>query len=104
MKKWLAEDWAFEVLVTEGKHQKCRIGLETGDRFCFEYATPEGFCPRAMADVYTWCEVIRCGGDLTARGSNDPHTLDLACPCGCIRLRLTAQAINRDENGRYAGA
>jgi hypothetical protein len=27
-------------------------------------------CPKTMIKVYTWCEVIRCGGDFTYRGEN----------------------------------
>ncbi len=100
MQKWLHEDWAFELTVTNGAARSCRIGLETGDRFVFEYATPEGFCPRAMTEIYTWCEVIRCGGDFTARGSDKPYEMALTCPCGCIQMRLTARPINREENGK----
>lgn len=103
MKKHIAEDWAFEITVVDGTAENCRIGLETGDRFSFEYATPADFCPRAMADLYTWCEVIRCGGDFTARGSKEPYAMEIMCPCGCIRLRLTAKPINRDEKGAYIG-
>ena len=65
MKKWIFEDWAFDVEVIEGEAKNCRLGLEKGDVFHFEYETPQGFCPRAMAEIFTWCEVIRCGGDFT---------------------------------------
>lgn len=32
MKKWMAEDWRFEVTVTDGFAGNCRLGLETGDK------------------------------------------------------------------------
>ncbi len=100
MKQWVKEDWVFEVTVAEGKAEKCRIGLETGDCFIFEYATPADFCPRAMADLHTWCEVIRCGGDFTARGSKEPYAMEVMCPCGCMKLRLVAKHIRCNENGQ----
>ena len=66
MKKWLAEDWEFTLTALEGEARHCRLGIEQGDRFVFQYGTPADFCPRAMMEIYTWCEVIRCGGDFSA--------------------------------------
>lgn len=68
MQKWVTEDWGFELTVTEGKAGHCRLGLEKGDKFIFSYECPAGMCPKTMAQFYTWCEVIRCGGDFTYRG------------------------------------
>ena len=101
MRGWMREDWAFEITVTDGKAEHCRIGLETGDRFSFEYGCPAGFCPRAMIEIFTWCEVIRCGGDFTARVSKDKYVMDFPCPCNCVQLRLEAKPMNRDESGAY---
>lgn len=98
MRKWCVEDWEFSLTVTEGKAAQCR--LETGDRFVFSYECPGGICPRVMAEMYTWCEVIRCGGDFTHRGEAEKYEMDRLCPCGCVRFRLKAAPINRDENGR----
>lgn len=98
MRRWIQEDWAFEVTVLQGEADQCRLGLETGDRFPFEYGCPAGFCPRAMIEIFTWCEVIRCGGDFTARGSKEKYAMNFLCPCHCIQLRLEAKPINRDEN------
>lgn len=95
MKKWIVEDWAFEAKVVNGSAESCRIGLEAGDSFRFEYATPEGFCPRAMAEIYTWCEVVRCCGDFTYRGSVEKYTLRLPCPCHCLEFELNAIPVNR---------
>ena len=99
MKKWVVEDWGFEITATHGKAGNCRLGLEAGDKFSFQYEVPVGFCPRTMGDLFTWCEVIRCGGDFTYRGIKDKYAIDLRCACGCIHFRLTAKPINRDENG-----
>ena len=101
MKKWLAEDWEFTLTALEGEARHCRLGIEQGDRFVFQYGTPADFCPRAMMEIYTWCEVIRCGGDFTQRDCASKTELELWCPCRCIRFRLSAEPINRDENGKY---
>ena len=99
MNKWVTEDWEFDITITRGKAGHCRLGLEEGDKFIFQYETPAGFCPKSMGNLYTWCEVIRCGGDFTLRGCKDKYAMDLACADGCIHYRLTARPINRDENG-----
>lgn len=46
-----------------GRAESCRISLEAGEGFRFEYATPEDFRPRAMPEICTLCETVRCGGD-----------------------------------------
>jgi hypothetical protein len=90
MRKWMAEDWEFEAAVTSGIARNCRLGLEEGDRFTFQYECPA-------------CEVIRCGGDFTYRGCKEKYELDFSCPCQCVHFHLTAKPINRDENGVYNG-
>ena len=103
MKKWVTEDWQFELTAVEGSAGNCRLGLEKGDRFIFSYECPAGICPRVMNELFTWCEVVRCGGDFTYRGSSKKYEMDLPCPCHCLEIRLTAIPINRDENGKYIG-
>ena len=104
MNKWIVEDWEFELTVIEGEAKQCRLGLEKEDKFIFQYECPEGFCPRAMIELFTWCEVIRCGGDFTHRGrDNEKYKMDFPCPCQCIKFQLVANPINRDENGIYIG-
>ena len=100
MKKWCVEDWEFELTVVKGKAGHCRLGLETGDKFVFSYECPAGICPRVMMEMYTWCEVIRCGGDFTYRGESKKYEMVRPCPCGCITFHLKAVPINRDENGK----
>ena len=131
MKKWIVEDWEFELTATEGKAGHCRLGLEKGDKFVFQYGCPADMCPRVMTRLYNYCEVIRYGGDLTYRrgalrrlrrlsmqrggdlvirrggdyaykASKEKYELDLSCP-GCIKFHLKAYPINRDENGKYIG-
>ena len=100
MRKWVTEDWEFELTVVEGSAANCRLGIEKGDRFVFSYECPAGMCPRVMIELFAWCEVIRCGGDFTYRGMKEKYALELKCPCGSIGFRLKAYPINRDENGR----
>jgi len=99
MQKWVTEDWAFELTVIDGRAADCRLGLERGDCFRFSYECPAGMCPRVMTEVYTWCEVIRCGGNFTYRGEAEKYEMELPCPCRSIRFHLRAIPINRDENG-----
>ena len=97
MRKWIVEDWQFELTAIEGKAENCRAGIEKGDKFTFSYECPAGMCPRVMSELYTWCEVIRCGGDFTYRGSADKFDMDISCPCGQINFHLKAKPINRDK-------
>jgi uncharacterized repeat protein (TIGR04076 family) len=101
MNKWIVEDWAFDVEVIGGEACNCRLGLEKGDVFHFEYETPQGFCPRALTEIFTWCEVVRCGGNFTYRGAKEEYQMEIPCPCHRLRFRLTAVPINRDKNGKY---
>ena len=100
MKRWIIEDWAFELTAIEGSAAHCRLGIEKGDSFRFSYACPEGMCPRVMMELFTWCEVIRCGGDFTHRGAQEKYEMDLPCPCRSILFHLKAMPVNRDETGR----
>jgi uncharacterized repeat protein (TIGR04076 family) len=100
MRQWVTEDWEFELTVTEGKAGHCRLGFEKGDRFVFRYGCPAGMCPKTMQQIYTWCEVIRCGGDFTYRGCPQKYEMDIGCADGCIGFHLRAYPVNRDENGK----
>lgn len=48
------------------------------------------FAPRAISEIYTYCEIIRCGGNFTYRGSKEKYSIDVSCPCNCIKFRLLA--------------
>ncbi|MBQ8556505.1 MAG: TIGR04076 family protein [Clostridia bacterium] len=91
MQPWIKEDWVFTITVVKGEHQHCRLGFEAGDEFTCCYAVPTGFCPKAMPVLHTLCEIIRCGGDFTHRGSPLPHEIDFPCPDGAIIFRLRAR-------------
>jgi uncharacterized repeat protein (TIGR04076 family) len=99
MKKWVTEDWEFELTAIDGKAGHCRLGLEKGDKFVFQYECPAGMCPKAMQQIYTWCEVVRCGGNFTYRGCKDKYEMGMSCPDGPIKFCLRAYPVNRDESG-----
>jgi len=100
MKKWLTENWEFELIVTEGKAGHCRLGLEKGDKFVFQYACPAGMCPKTMIQVYKWCFGEEVSGDFAHRECKEKHKMDISCPDHCIKFHLKAYPINRDENGK----
>jgi len=93
MKKWIEEDWEFELTVTDAA--PCRIGMEKGDVFRFTYAAAAGMCPKTMGTVYTLCEIIRCGGDFRLRGSSEAHVIEFPCADGPIIFRLEAEQITK---------
>lgn len=94
MKPWIREEWEFTLTVLNGEARSCRIGLEAGDVFTFRYALPAGICPKTVPFIHTLCEIIRCGGDFTHRGSPDPMSIDLPCADGALTLRLSARRLS----------
>ena len=90
MKQWLQEDWKFELEVVRAEAKECRLGLETGDVFRCEYGCPEGFCMKTVPVLYTYCEIVRCGGDLRLRGSDDERQIEFPCADGPVVFRLKA--------------
>lgn len=101
MNKWMTEDWKFELTAVDGRAENCRLGIEKGDKFVFSYECAAGICPRVMTELFTWCEVVRCGGDFTYRGAKEKYEMDIPCPCRSIWFHLKAIPINRDENGNF---
>lgn len=93
MRRWMEEDWAFEITVLSSHAGNCRLGMEQGDSFSFAYGCPADFCPRTMIEVFTWCEVVRCGGDFLARGSREKYAMEFDCPCHVVRFRLEARHV-----------
>ena len=57
-------------------------------------------CPKTMTQLYTWCEVIRCGGDFTYRGEKEKYEMNIPCTDGSISFHLKATPINRSEKGK----
>ncbi|MEA4824350.1 MAG: TIGR04076 family protein [Clostridiaceae bacterium] len=90
MKKWITEDWTFEITAVKGKAEQCRLGIEEGDVFRCQYECPAGFCPKTMPVLYTLCEIMRCGGSFRLRGSDTEHEIDFPCADGCVEFHLRA--------------
>lgn len=93
MHPWIHEDWEFTLTVVRGCAKDCRIGLEAGDTFTFQYALPCGLCPKTVPQIHTLCEIIRCGGSFTHRGSTDPFSIEFPCTDGMITCQLTARRL-----------
>lgn len=93
MRPWIREDWEFTLTVLHGEPAGCRIGLEAGDVFVFRYALPAGMCPKTVPQLHTLCEIIRCGGDFTHRGSPEPLRIDFPCADGAMTFRLEARRL-----------
>lgn len=94
MKKWIVEDWEFEITVVKGEAHHCRMGLEVGDTFHCQYECPAGFCPKTMPVLHTLCEIVRCGGNYKLRGSESEYEITFPCPDGCLEFHLLAKRIN----------
>lgn len=94
MQPWISEDWEFSLTVIKGHPAACRIGLESGDTLTFQYALPAGMCPKTAAALHTLCEIIRCGGDFTHRGSSKPYSIEFPCADGVLTFRLTARRLH----------
>ena len=98
MKKWIVEDWTFEITAVRGTAADCRLGIEMGDVFLSQYECPAGFCPKTMPVLYTLCEIKRCGGSFRLRGSPSDDEIDFPCADGCVGFHLRAiRKVPRDE-------
>ena len=105
MKKWLDEEYEFEVEVTgylRGGGDKaeglCRNGEEIGDKYSCTYGCPVneqgyGICSKTMIMLYPLMEAVRSGGDLRNVGGSDEYVKDIVCPDGCVLFRLTAKKL-----------
>lgn len=94
MKQWMQEDWEFQLTVVRGESRHCRLGLEAGDVFTFQYACPAGFCPKSMGQLHTLCEIARCGGDFRLRGSDSAHEIRFSCADNVLEFSLIARHID----------
>ena len=93
MKKWIEEDWEFEITVKAVK--ECRLGMEPGDSFRCQYECPGGFCPKTMPVLYALCGIIRCGGSFQARGSQSDTEIDFPCADGCVIFHVKAIRLKK---------
>ena len=90
MKKWLDEEYEFEIEVTgylrgDKPEHYCRNGEEPGDRYTCTYGCPvnsqgQGICPKLMMVMFPVMEAVRSGGDLRNLGGEDRYTKTIVCP------------------------
>ena len=99
MKTRYQEDWEFEIdVITVGRDNKptnSRLGDEPGDAFTCQYGCPQDFCSKAMLKVFPILEAVRSGGDLRNLGGSGKHEMEILCPDGVVRFRISA-ASQRD--------
>lgn len=103
MKKWLDEEYEFEVEVIgflRGDHTEhyCRNGEEIGDQYTCTYGCPVnaegyGICSKVMMVLYPIMEAIRSGGDLENIGGDRKYSKVVVCPDGCVMFRITANPL-----------
>lgn len=104
MKKWLDEEYVFEIEVKgylRGNHPEgyCRNGEEIGDKYACTYGCPVneqgyGICSKTMMLLNPLMEAIRSGGSLEYVGGADRYTKDLVCPDGCVLFQLRAKKLD----------
>ena len=107
MKKWLDEEYEFEVEVTgyprgDKPEGLCRNGEEIGDKYSCTYGCPVnregyGICSKTMMMPYPLMEAIGSGGDLRNVGGSDKHVNDIVCPDGCVMFRPRAKKLDGDN-------
>lgn len=97
MKKWYDEEWEFTIEVTSvGKDNRplnCRMGYEPGDVFRCRYGCPEDFCSKSMLKVFPIFEAVRSGGDLRNLGGAEKHEMEIVCPDGVVKFRISARRL-----------
>ena len=101
MKKWLDEEYEFEIQVTgffQGSNTEhyCRNGEEIGDTYTCTYGCPvnsegQGICSKVMMTLYPIMEAVRSGGDLENIGGDSRYSKEIVCPDGCVYFRVTAK-------------
>ncbi len=112
MKKWLDEEYGFEIEVTgflrgERTENYCRNGEEIGDKYTCTYGCPvnaqgQGICPKVMLVLFPLMEAIRSGGDLENVGGDGRYSKTVVCPDGCVVFRLSAKKLG-NKNPFKAG-
>ena len=103
MKKWLDEEYEFEVEVIgflrgDRTEHYCRTGEEIGDRYTCTYGCPVnaqgcGICSKVMMTLFPIMEAVRSGGDLENIGGDGKYSKVVVCPDGCVMFRLTAKPL-----------
>ena len=103
MKKWLDEEYEFDVEVTgylrgDRAEGLCRNGEEIGDKYSCTYGCPVneqgyGICSKTMMMLYPLMEAVRSGGDLRNLGGSGKYVKDIVCPDSCVLFKLTAKRL-----------
>lgn len=107
MKKWYAEEYAFEIEVTSflrgsRTERYCRNGEEIRDRYTCTYGCPvngegQGICSKVMMMLFPIMEAVRSGGDLENIGGVRKDCKEAVCPDGCVVFRLTAKKLGNEN-------
>lgn len=105
MKKWLDEEYEFEIEVIGFLRDKqnrpenyCRNGEEIGDKYTCTYGCPVnaqgyGICSKTMMMLYPIMEAVRSGGNLENVGGDGKYSKVIVCPDGCVMFRITAKPL-----------
>jgi len=97
MKSWYQEDWEFRIEImavgTDNKPTNCRMGYEPGDAFTCQYGCPQDFCSKSMMKVFPILEAVRSEGDLRNLGGSGKHEMEIVCPDGIVKFRISARRI-----------
>ena len=107
MKKWLDEEYEFEIEVIgylrgDKPEGFCRNGEEIGDKYSCTYGCPVnqdgyGICSKTMMLLYPLMEVVRSGGALRNVGGSETYVKDIVCPDGCVMFRLKARKLGGEN-------
>jgi uncharacterized repeat protein (TIGR04076 family) len=73
MKKNFSEEDEFTISVLKADTEKCRMGLEVGDTFTFEFGTPADLCGDVYFHIYPILHTLRGGGDMKNFGKEESH-------------------------------
>lgn len=113
MKKWLDEEYEFEVEVTgylrgDKPEGLCRNGEEIGDKYSCTYGCPVnqdgcGICSKTMMMLYPLMEAIRSGGDLRNVGGSSKYEKDIVCPDGLCDVPADSKEDWRRESFHIQG-
>ena len=97
MKKWYKEAWEFRIeVISLGKDNKpnnCRMGYEPGDIFECKYDCPKDFCSKSIMKVFPILEAVRSGGDLKNLGGINKYEMEIVCPDGIVKFRISAKQL-----------
>ena len=107
MKKWLDEEYEFEIEVIgflqgDQTEHYCRNGEEVGDKYTCAYGCPVnaqgcGICSKVMMTLFPIMEAVRSGGDLENIGGDGRYSKVVVCPDGCVMFRLTARPLGNQN-------